>query len=94
MRSMTLEAPTTFEQAVEMEIAKGCHPKLAAQRAVNKFGRSLPHKFAKRADHAARRVSRATNDILDTDCGSRVEALRKCRLENPAAFDALQRSAF
>src|SRR5439155_22176375 len=79
----TKAAPLTFEAAVNAEIRKGHNPRVAAQRVMNHYGTDSPREsFAKAADIASDWRT-AAQDIVDRDGGSRLDALRKCRLERP-----------
>ena len=87
--------PATFEEAVALEIAKGCTTfEVAAQRTVNKFGHSLPRKISKYADAAAEFRKRADELVDETSAMPRTEALRALRLSDPAAYEKLQASVF
>jgi hypothetical protein len=88
--------PTTFEDLVNVEMAKGCNYEIAAQRVMQLHGANALHyrtinKRAARAEDAEGELIKRADDIWCDDPGmDRCEALRKARQENPRLFKALQ----
>jgi hypothetical protein len=87
--------PPTFEEACALEIAKGHNPRVAAQRAINKFGNALPRQINKHASDVAAEFRKRADEFVDeTSAMPRTEALRAARRADPALYAKLIESAF
>ena len=76
-------APTTYEDLVSAEMAKGCTHEVAAQRIANTYGaaRQFPRALGKRSDPRllTKRLDARIADIVSDSGLSRTEALRALR---------------
>jgi hypothetical protein len=90
-------APVTFEDYVNVEMAKGCSREVASKRVMQQHGfPALQHRAMSkrdlRAELAENQFHKAAQDIWCDDPDiSRTEALRKARLANPRLIKAMQR---
>jgi len=88
----------SYEQLISEECARGCNETVAAQRVLQAHGyRALDKRDSFIAKGLAAsgvvedRFYKAADDIIERDgLDSRMEGLRKARLENPKLFRALQ----
>jgi hypothetical protein len=85
-------APTTYEDMVEAEMAKGCNRVTAGQRVLHAYGTSLPHRNISKAAVAQHDFDERAQDIYQDDTSlTRCEAMRKARLDNPGLYKRMQR---
>ena len=88
-------APTTYEDLVNAEIAKGFSRELAGQRVAQAHGyRALDHvgKSLRKGADAQWEFQKRVDEVMYDDGVDASEATRRVRLEDPNLFRALQRS--
>ena len=83
-------APTSYEDLVGEQIAKGCSYELAQQRVAQAHGfRAMDTRIMK-SSNLAPRFNRIAKSIADELGCELTEACQIARLENPTLFKALQ----
>jgi hypothetical protein len=94
-RGMTTKAaPTTYEDLVSAQMAKGVTEEVAAQRVMQQHGSfALRNRMiAKRGPSITRTFAKAAGEIMAEDNVDRCEALRRLRKERPDWYRALNGS--
>jgi hypothetical protein len=94
-RGMTTKAaPTTYEDLVSAQMAKGVTEEVAAQRVMQQHGSfALRNRMiAKRGPSITRTFAKGAAQIMQADGVDRCEALRRLRKERPDWYDALNAS--
>jgi hypothetical protein len=88
-------APSTFEDLVNVEIAKGCNYEIAAQRVAQLHGfRAFDYgsRITKRRGDLLYEFQKRVDEIMFKDGVDATEATRRARLEDWRLFSAMQRA--
>jgi hypothetical protein len=88
-------APSTFDQMVEQEMAKGCNREIAGQRVAQLHGfRAFDNgsRTVKRRGDLIYEFQKRVDEIMYKDGVDATEATRRARMEDPRLFRAMQRA--
>jgi hypothetical protein len=88
-------APSSFEDLVNAEMAKGCNREIAGQRVAQLHGfRAFDNgsRITKRRGDLLYEFQKRVDEIMYKDGVDATEATRRARMEDPALFRAMQRA--